>query len=150
MCESVHSLELSEVLTENIHRINKEKETLFKEYFSENVEESIEFEYLVKWYIETFDNHIKKRSKEKVDKDNFPFVLLWSIVEVQDMDSMEIYKLLICPPYSKNYDNDIDCVSMMSPLGKALLLKKAEQNITVDVPQGTINYKIKRIIIPRQ
>jgi transcription elongation GreA/GreB family factor len=39
---------------------------------------------------------------------------------------------------------------MMSPLGKALLLKKAEQNITVDVPQGTINYKIKRIIIPRQ
>ena len=150
MCESVHSLELSEELTENIHRINKEKETLFKEYFSENVEESIEFEYLVKWYIETIDNHIKKRSKEKVDKDNFPFVLLWSIVEVQDMDSMEIYKLLICPPYSKNYDNDIDCVSMMSPLGKALLLKKAEQNITVDVPQGTINYKIKRIIIPRQ
>lgn len=64
MCESVHSLELSEVLTENIHRINKEKETLFKEYFSENVEESIEFEYLVKWYIETIDNHIKKKQRK--------------------------------------------------------------------------------------
>jgi len=148
MCKNVHLLELSEVLTENIHRINKEKETLFKEYFSENVEDSIEFEYLVREYIETIKKHIKTGSKETVEKDNFPFVLLWSIVEARDIDSMELHKFFIIPPYSRNNDTDIDCVSMMSPLGRALLLKKAEQSITVEVPQGTLNYKIKRIIIP--
>jgi len=148
MCKSVQSLELSGVLDENIHRINKEKEILFKNYFSENVEESIEFEYLVNRYIETIKNHMKKSKNEIIDKDKFPFVILWSIVEVQDIDDMETYKFNIIPPYSKNSDADIDCVSMMSPLGRALLLKKAGQDITVNVPQGILNYKIKRIIIP--
>jgi len=148
MCKSVQSLELSDVLAENIHRINREKETLFKEYFYENVEDSIEFEYLVREYIESIKNHMKKRSGETVEKDNFPFVLLWSIVEAQDTDNMEIHTFFICPPYSKSNDIEFDCVSMMSPLGRAFLLKKADQTITVKVPQGTHNYKIKRIIIP--
>jgi transcription elongation factor GreA len=152
MYKGVQSLELSEVLGENIHRINKEKEILFKKYFSENVEDSIEFEYLVNRYIETIKNHMKKSNNKTIEKNKFPFIILWSIVEVQDMDDMETYKFLVIPPYSKHNDvdtdADIDYVSMMSPLGRALLLKKAEQDIIVNVPQGTLNYKIKRIIIP--
>ena len=59
-----------------------------------------------------------------------------------------MHKFFICPPYLRNNDVDLDCVSMMSPLGRALLLKNTGQEITVNVPQGTLNYKIKRIIIP--
>ena len=92
MYKGVQSLELSEVLGENIHRINKEKEILFKKYFSENVEDSIEFEYLVNRYIETIKNLIKKSDNKTIEKNKFPFIILWSIVEVQDMDDMETYK----------------------------------------------------------
>lgn len=148
MSEGVQAVELSEVLAENIQRINNAKETLYKEYFSDNVEESIEFEFLVKEYIEKIKKHIKKSSKETVEKDKFPFVILWSIVEAQDTDDNEMHKFFICPPYLRNNDVDLDCVSMMSPLGRALLLKNTGQEITVNVPQGTLNYKIKRIIIP--
>ena len=45
MSEGVQAVELSEVLAENIQRINNAKETLYKEYFSDNVEESIEYEF---------------------------------------------------------------------------------------------------------
>lgn len=148
MCKSMQSVELSEVLAENMQRINEAKETLFKEYFSENVEDSFEFEFLVREYIETIKKHMKKGSKETVEKDNFPFAILWSIVEARDIDNMETHRFYICPPYLRNNDTGLDCVSMTSPLGRALLLKKADQVITVNVPQGTFNYRIKRIIIP--
>lgn len=148
MCKSMQPVKLSEVLAENINRINNEKEALFKEYFSENVEESIEFNYLASDYIETIKKYMKKSKNEIIEKNEFPFAILWSIVEVQDMGDMEIYRFFIIPPYSKSDDIDIDCVSMMSPLGKALLLKKPGQDITVEVPQGIHNYKIKRVIIP--
>ncbi|MGI6776822.1 MAG: GreA/GreB family elongation factor [Acetivibrionales bacterium] len=142
--------ELSVFLTDHIKDIEREKDLLLKEYYSDNVEESMYVVEFFREYTNTINEYLSTVKENSGSNDSCPFVIIKSIVEVQDTDDMESYQYYIVPPYWKSTDMGIDSASCLSPLGKALLFKKVNQKVNIQIPTGTLHYVIKKITIPDQ
>jgi len=150
MFKNSTSKKISVFLYEHIKKIEREKDLLFKEHYSENVEESMEVQEFFREYIDYINNYLGNIKAGTDDINSCPFVIINSIVEVQDMEDMETYQYRIVFPYSEEKDVSIDCASCLSPLGKALLLKSIGQQVNIQIPTGTLHYVINKITIPEQ
>ena len=150
MCKNSISNRISGFLHEHIKAIEKEKDSLFKEHYTENVKESMDAQEFFREYINFIYNYLDNLKAETDNSDSCPFVIINSIVEVQDMEDMETYQYRIVLPYSEEKDISIDCASCLSPLGKALLLKSIGQQVNVQIPTGTLSYVIKKITVTEQ
>lgn len=150
MCKKSLLTELSDFLSDHIKETEKEKDLLLKEHYSENVEEGMDVEDFFREYTSAISLYLNTSKVNISNNAGCPFVIIGSIVEVQDMDDLETYQYCIVPPYSKNADMGIDNASCLSPLGKALLLKSINQQVKIEIPTGTLRYIIKKITIPDQ
>lgn len=150
MCRKLTLNEVVCFFSNHLRDVEQEKEFLLKEYYSENVEESMNVEDFFREYTENINSYLKSSQINTFGIDSCPFVIIGSIVEVQDVNDLETYQYYIIPPYSKKTDMGIDCASCLSPLGKALLLKRVNQQVNVQIPTGTLRYMIKKIILPEK
>jgi len=135
-------------LLKHIAEIQKAKDMLIKEYYSDNIVECRNFELFINDYISSVTNAIHESKIVACGENTCPFVIIGSIVQVQDMDYKEVNKYLITPPYSMYTAMDIDQASCLSPLGKALLLKGLNEKVNVQIPTGVLRYEIKSIELP--
>lgn len=142
------SKEMFDFLKNHIVEVEKEKESLIREHYPENTDESMDIKELFKNYMKTVSDYLADIKIAPGAADTCPFVIINSIVEVQDTEDMDTYKYRIVLPYSKNADIGIDCASCLSPLGRELLLKKAGQKANIQIPTGTLHYMIKNISLP--
>jgi transcription elongation factor GreA len=149
MCNKIISKEMFDYLSRHIEEIEKEKETLLKEYYSENAEECMNVGDFFREYTNSINGYLNGTRIKSDCADGCPFVIIRSIVEVQDIDDMETYQYCIVPPYANAADVDIDCASCLSPLGKSLLLKRVNQQVSVQIPTGELRYVIKKITLPK-
>ena len=80
-----------------------------------------------------------------IDDENIPTdkVFIGATVTLEDMDTgaEEVYTLV--SPEEANYDEGK--ISIYSPIGKALMGKQAGEEVTVDVPAGTLTYTVRAI-----
>lgn len=107
-----------------------------------------EFEKLIDNYIDALDNVVKNASLSDKAGYDFPFVCLNSEVEIEDIDDHEIYNYrVIIPETSYNGSN---CITIFSPMGKALLRGKVQEIIEVDTPSGIYRYRIRSISLKMQ
>lgn len=69
---------------------------------------------------------------------------LGSRVTVRDLDTdeQEVWELVV----PDVMDLDADHLSVSSPLGRALLDRKVEETVTVDVPRGSRRFRIEEIL----
>lgn len=148
MCKKSIFKEMSDFLSDHIREVEKEKDLLLKEYYSENVEESMDVEDFFREYTGTISSYLDTVKAGTDNVNSCPFVVINSIVEVQDIEDMETYQYRIVLPYLKDKDMSIDCASCLSPLGKALLLKGINQQVNIQIPTGTLRYVIKKITVP--
>jgi len=149
MGNNIISKEMFNFLSRHIEEIEKEKEILLKEYYSDNTEESMNVGDFFREYISSINDYLSSAQIMPDYADECPFVIIRSIVEVQDIDDMETYQYCIVPPYAKAEDVDMDCASCLSPLGKSLLLKRVDQKVKVQIPTGELRYVIKKITLPK-
>lgn len=70
-------------------------------------------------------------------------VSIGTIVKVKDLDDGEIYEYSIVGANEADPMND--CISNESPVGAGLLNAKRNQVVEIEVPMGTIKYKILSI-----
>ncbi len=150
MCVKLNNKEIIEILKNHARDIEEIKDELFKGYFREHSEESFEVIEYFKEYIESINNYISSCKTSVKKASGFPFVIIESIVEVQDMDDGEIYRYRIVLPYEQFPDESVDCASCLSPLGRGLLLKRIGQRVDIPVPSATLRYTIRDIIIPEE
>ncbi len=73
--------------------------------------------------------------------DNEVYIL--SVVKVLDIKAKEEITFTLVSP--EEADFEMDKISVTSPIGKALLGKKKNEIVEVDVPDGMIKYKILNI-----
>ena len=73
--------------------------------------------------------------------DNEVYIL--SVVKVLDIKAKEEITFTLVSP--EEADFEMDKISVTSPIGKALLGKKKNEVVEVDVPDGMIKYKIHNI-----
>ncbi len=135
-------------LLEHIAEIDKIKDSVLKKHYSDDIIEGNNFESFINSYISTINSIIDESKVSAQGNSSCPFVTIGSIVTVYDIEDDETYKYLVTAPYSAYSQVDADNASCLSPLGQALLLKKANEKVKVNVPAGTLHYIIKGIVIP--
>ena len=98
--------------------------------------------------------HIERKIAELEDKlsrvqsintDNIPSdkAYIFAKVLVKDLDDGEEIEYTLAPPEETDLDNDI--ISIMSPIGAALLGKAVGDVIDIKVPAGLIKYEVLKI-----
>lgn len=138
---------LSKPVFENLllHMVNMEhdKNMLVDEYFPEQTKERNRFRDLLENYITKIDFLIRNNLSIGENSENsLPFVVINSDVEVLDMKTNDVFYYRMVTPYNNKEAND---VSIFSPVGKSLLLKKVGDEVTINTPGGKLKYKIQSI-----
>ena len=64
-------------------------------------------------------------------------------VEVEDIDTEEVRRFLLLGPDDADHKNG--SISVLSPMGKAILGKEVGDDVVVDAPRGRIEYEIVSI-----
>ncbi|OPX43544.1 transcription inhibitor protein Gfh1 [Ruminiclostridium hungatei] len=112
-------------------------------YYPELGKQREEFEQLMDSYISEVDIAVKNVLFSDEANNYFPFVCLNSEVEIEDIEELETYSYkLIIPENSRSESN---CITILSPMGKALLCKKEGDIVSVNTPSGVYRYRIKSI-----
>ncbi|KNF07856.1 transcription elongation factor [Gottschalkia purinilytica] len=144
MNSKVISKPIYDLLSENLNQVLEEKNKILEEYFYDMTSDRFEFENLIHDYIAKIEDYMSKCKAEDLD-DVCPFVLINSIVEVEEVGTDFSERFHIVSPLTVENSLNPDYASYLSPIGKALLLKKVGENVSVDTPVGSIQYIIKSI-----
>ncbi len=112
-------------------------------YFPEFNRHREEFEELLDSYLNAVDTVVKNVVLSDQTNNDFPFVCLNSEVEIEDIEEQETYSYkIVVPETVRNEDN---CITILSPMGKALLCRKEGTVVSVNTPSGVYRYRIKSI-----
>ena len=91
------------------------------------------------------DTTLKKISVTDDADDYFPYVVIGSEVTVEDSGSGDVFSYkLVSPLRNKINSNEI---SLLSPMGKAMLLRKVNDKFIVKAPGGDFEYKVLTVKI---
>ncbi len=90
--------------------------------------------------LETMLSRVKIISPEDMPGDE---VYILSVVKLIDLGSKEEISFTLVSP--EEADIELDKISVTSPIGNALLGKRLNETIEIDVPAGIIKYKILSI-----
>ncbi len=137
-----------ENLVKHLIEVEEGKGKLIEQYFPKPSKERNEFEKLIEDYIKQIEQLIKDVNKSQSAGDKVPFVTIGSEVEVEDLSEQppNIFKYRIVSPF---YDSVKEgTVSYLSPVGKALLLKRVGDEVEVKAPGGVFRYRIRSIRLP--
>lgn len=148
MCKNLLSRKVFDYLNWHVEDIERKQEVLFKKLYADETLESMNFEEFFNNYLDSIKGYLNSVNVGAGGKSKCPFVIIDSIVDVYDSDDMEDYQYRIVLPYSNQQDAGIDCASCLSPLGRSLLLKKENENVSIQIPTGELHYTIKKITIP--
>ena len=80
-----------------------------------------------------------------IERENIPTdqIFIGAKVTVHDLDTDAQERYTLVSPEEANYDEGK--ISITSPVGKALMGKKEKDTVAIDVPAGTLTYKITKI-----
>ncbi len=150
MSGAVISRATYEYLVQHLVNIEDEKTNVINEFYPEETFEKREFEKFIADYISTIESFLEKASDNSRTELHLPFVTIGSIVEIAEVDSGELSTVQIVSPFFDKNITDVDCASYLSPVGKALLLKRVNDKVKVSTPIGEFNYTVKSIKIPAE
>lgn len=148
MSNLVLSDSMFDMFVKHLVDIEEEKERIISEYYPNITYERDNFKQLIGNYIEQIEGFISKVKVDKTADDVCPFVTIGSIVEVEDLTYKETERLKIVSPFTSKVGMKCNCASYLSPMGKALLLKKVKENVEIKTPAGNAVYEIKSIEMP--
>lgn len=137
------SLTVFERLVEQMMRIQNERDRLVDQLFPLICRERTDFEQLLDQYGQQINHLIKTARKSDMDDHTVPFVVVDSEVAVLDLSRQRPLKFNIIGPCPGNKASG--CISCLSPMGRSLLLRKVDDEVSVNAPAGTFLYRIQSI-----
>ncbi len=120
----------------------EEKNTSRNKHLNSDSNQS-EFAEIMELYTLELRELIEFASQVESDDTSVPFVVIGSDVEIRDLDSNELYIYHITTP--EVYQTGENDVTLLSPIGKALLMKEAGTSVDIRIPSGMIHYRIESI-----
>lgn len=139
----VLSKQVFDNMVKHLVEIEDSRHKILEEYFPGPSQERNEFWALLEDYIKQVGNVIDNSTISESAEGCYPFVVIGSVVGITDTEYTESYKYQILAPFKSN--PTFDSVSYLSPLGRALLLKKVGDIVQVNTPAGIAHYKIESI-----
>lgn len=101
---------------------------------------------LLDLYIEEMEAFLRDAKQTEECSDELPFVTMGSEVEVINLENKKRQVFTILPFYEERVKNHH--ISILSPMGKSLLLKTKGAVVTINAPRGDINWEIINIKYP--
>ncbi len=126
----------------NVHlmKIESEKEEVISRLFANEAQEREAFEAYIDTYIKDV-MALKQGLAEEVR------AFIGSIVELEDIDEGDRFDVHIASPLQEEHHRAMSA-TYLSPMGKAILLKKQGDEVTVKTPNGDYRYRIMDIKTP--
>lgn len=133
------------LLVKHLVEIEDERDRILKDYYPSLTREREGFQQMINQYINEIENKICNADIQDEEGGSCPFVIIGSVVELEDLKSMEIERLQIISPFINKLNVNSNCASYLSPLGRALLLKGSGERAEIETPAGRELYRIKSI-----
>lgn len=113
---------------------------ILEDFFLEPTKEADEIKQIMNDYVGQLSNTINYISTMETANNEFPYVIVGCEVVVEDADNRKTYHYKLVSPLKNKID--INEISFLSPMGKAVLLKKVGDSFTVETPGGKFDYKV--------
>jgi transcription elongation factor GreA len=113
---------------------------IMDDFFPEPTKEADEVKRLLNDYIGQLSDTINNISTLETANNEFPYVVVGCEAVVEDTDNHKTYRYKIISPNKTKVD--FNEISFLSPMGKALLMKKAGDHFVVEAPGGMFHYKV--------
>lgn len=135
-----------EMLLHQLTKLEENKNKLIDDHVEEFLIQRSELQNLFDNYIFHLDQLVQTLQAGDYPSSRLPFVTIGSEVEVLDLELGINEKYTIIAPFQNSLANN--GASYLSPIGRALLLKKEGANVEVKTPGGLLGFKIKEINFP--
>jgi transcription elongation factor GreA len=132
-------------MIKQLAELEEQKSLILDKYYSEPSAKRDDFEKMVEKYTRYIETYLKNVSVVDKTDNGCPFVAIDSNVEVVDMEDKESYTFRVVSPLIDEAPADVDCVSYLSPIGKALLLKEINDELHIATPSEVLKYKVTGI-----
>lgn len=129
-------------LKEHLARMKKDRDRIVDQYFPGDSGDRDEFEDFFNKYLRGLEKALKTLAQDPAGK-GFPLVVIGSEVDVEDLGGGDHFKFRIVLPFQ--HQNRIEDVTCLSPAGRALILRRPGEEVTVAAPAGIFRYRIKKI-----
>lgn len=147
MSKKVISKATMERIVKQLADLEDQRSIILERYYSAPSPKRDNFKMMIQTYISYTENFLRNVSVVDEDNTSIPFVTIDSDVEVIDMEDEETYTLRIISPLTDETPVNVNCVSYLSPVGSALLLKEVNDEIDIQVSSQVLKYKINNIWI---
>lgn len=134
-----------ERIIENLVLLEEEYPQILEQYYPEYTREREDFLEWITGYIQKLNQAVQGISVKDGAPDGFPFAILGSQVEIEDMEDSTLSRYRIVCPSKRSLDQG--CISLLSPIGRALLLKEENDVVAVETPGGIYRYRIRSITL---
>lgn len=134
-----------DLLKHHLKWVEQDKLEVSEKFFSRNVEEKVEYESFMDDYALRVKLMLSSRKHPEINQEKLPYVIMTSIVSVEDLEDGELMHFKIVSPIESEEVSDIISASYLSPMGRAMLLKTIDEHVTIKTPAGVFKYKIKNI-----
>jgi Transcription elongation factor len=144
MNQKVQSESIRGFLIRHLVEIEDEKDTVLKEFYPRISVRGMEFQQFIGNYILCIEDYIKNipTGNEPVQ---IPFVLIGSVVDIQDTRDGTIETVQIVSPFLNQGQVNYTFASYLSPMGRKLLLKGKGDKVKVELPAGCSHFIINDI-----
>lgn len=149
MTGTVVSKHIFEILVKHLVDMEEEKANVIERYYPVWTNERSDFQELMNSYIRNIENlvHNELIVDEKAS-DSCPIVMIGCNILLKDAYTNKREKLQIVSPFKGEINFDIESASYLSPMGRAFLLKRVNDEVKVETPMGIFEYKIEGIELP--
>ncbi|HEX3048001.1 MAG TPA: GreA/GreB family elongation factor [Bacillota bacterium] len=132
-------------LVSNLLELEESISVILDEFCPGPSTEAEELKQILNDYLRRMDDTLRNISITETAKNEFPFVIVNSEVMIEETASLGVYRNKLISPLKDRVE--VNEISFLSPMGKALLLKNVKDNIVVEMPGGDFHYKILSVRI---
>ncbi|HBX22579.1 MAG TPA: transcription elongation factor GreAB [Desulfotomaculum sp.] len=144
MDKYIISIQTFENIIKNLVKLEEEQDILIDQFFSKSSHvERTEMACLLEEYIKQINQLLCVVDKRNTADKKLPFIIIGCEIEVEDMCNQIFKHFKLVSPLEESIK--FGDVSIFSPLGKALLLKKVGDIVDLNISFSNIKYKILSI-----
>ncbi|MGR6835847.1 GreA/GreB family elongation factor [Syntrophomonas erecta] len=140
---NILSMGIINYMNTHLEEVKENRTRIIDETFPQICNGRAELENLLERYVTALEQALAEAQTEKGIQDELPFVMIGSRVKVENSANNKKLEFLICESITKDSkESGATAISYLSPMGKALILKKLGEQATVKAPGGVFNYTV--------
>lgn len=129
-----------EGLLRHLVDIEERQDQILEDFSLKTGGEYREYGEIFKNYVYELRKLVENANKAVGKDDTIPMVTIGALVQVRNSNNLKEHSFhIVSPNYHRNSSKDVSC---LSPVGRALILRRVGDKVTVQAPGGVFPYDI--------